>query len=96
MIQIVRRISRTDCSGCATTSSTATADEVLTRADKLRPDVILMDVRLTGGADGIEVAQQIKSLDDIPIIFFAANADEATVRRAIAAEPDGFLDQAVR
>jgi two-component sensor histidine kinase/CheY-like chemotaxis protein len=70
---------------------TATADEVLTRADKLRPDVILMDVRLTGGADGIEVAQQIKSLDDIPIIFIAANADEATVRRAIAAEPDGFL-----
>jgi len=70
---------------------TATADDVITRADELRPDVILMDVRLKGEADGIEVAQQIKSLHDIPIIFIAANADEATVRRAIAAEPDGFL-----
>ena len=73
------------------TTMTATADEVITRADELRPDVILMDVRLKGETDGIEVAQQIKSRHDIPIIFITANADEATVRRAIAAEPDGFL-----
>jgi PAS domain S-box-containing protein len=70
---------------------TATADEVTTRADELRPDVILMDVRLKGETDGIEVAEQIKSLHDIPIIFITANADEAMVRRAIAAEPDGFF-----
>ena len=70
---------------------TATADEVISRPDELRPDIILMDVRLKGEADGIEVAQQIKSLHDIPVIFIAANADEATVRRAIAAEADGFL-----
>ncbi len=70
---------------------TATADEVIARAEELRPDIILMDVRLKGKADGIEVAQLIKSLHDIPIIFIAANADEATVRRAIAVEADGFL-----
>ena len=73
------------------TTLTATADEVITRADELRPDVILMDVRLKGETDGVKVARQIKSLHDIPIIFITANADEATVRRAIAAEPDGFL-----
>jgi len=73
------------------TTMRATADEVITRADELRPDVILMDVGLKGETDGVEVAQQIKSLHDIPIILIAANADEATVRRAIAAEPDGFL-----
>jgi len=73
------------------TAMTATADEVITRADELRPDVILMDVRLRGETDGVEVAQQIKSRHDIPIIFITANADEATVRRAIAAESDGFL-----
>ncbi len=73
------------------TAMTATADEVITRADELRPDVIIMDVGLKEETDGVEVAQQIKSLHDIPIIFITANADEATVRRAIAAEPDGFL-----
>ena len=70
---------------------TASADEVTERVDELRPDIILMDVRLEGETDGIEVAQQIKSRHDIPIIFITSNADEATVQRAITAEPDGFL-----
>jgi PAS domain S-box-containing protein len=70
---------------------TASADEVTESVDELRPDIILMNVRLKGETDGIEVAQQIKSRHDIPIIFMTANADEATVRRAITAEPDGFL-----
>ena len=61
----------------------STADEVITREDELRPDVILMGVKLKGETDGIEVAQQIKSLHDIPIIFTTANVDEATVRGAI-------------
>ena len=70
---------------------TSTADEVITRADELRPDVILIDVKPKGQTDGIEVAQQIKSRHHIPIIFTTANADEATVRRVIAADLDGFL-----
>ena len=51
--------------------------------DELRPDVILLDVKLKGETDGTEVAQQIKSLHDIPIIFTTVNVDEATVRGAI-------------
>jgi PAS domain S-box-containing protein len=70
---------------------TMSIDEVTERADELQPDIILMDVRLDGEKDGIEVAQQINSRYDIPIIFITANADEATVRRAITAEPDGIL-----
>ena len=70
---------------------TVSIDEVTERADELQPDIILMDVRLDGEKDGIEVAQQINSRYDIPIIFITANADEATVRRAITAEPDGIL-----
>jgi PAS domain S-box-containing protein len=70
---------------------TVSIDEVTERADELQPDIILMDVRLDGEEDGIEVAQQINSRYDIPLIFITANADEATVRRAITAEPDGIL-----
>ncbi len=70
---------------------TASADEVTKRVDELRPDIILMDVRLKRETDWIEVAQQIKSRHNIPIILITPNADEATVRRAITAEPDGFL-----
>jgi len=70
---------------------TVSIHEVTERADELQPDIILMDVRLDGEKDGIEVAQRTNSRYDIPIIFITANADEATVRRAITAEPDGIL-----
>ncbi len=73
------------------TAVTATTDDVITHVDDLRPDVILMDVRLKGDVDGVEAAQEIKRLHDVPIIFITADTDEATVLRAIAAEPDGFL-----
>ena len=76
---------------CDVIATTATADEVITRADELRPDIILTDVKLKGGAAWIEAVKQIKSLHYIPIIFITADSDEATVRRAIAAEPNGFL-----
>ena len=72
-------------------AKTATADEVIPRTDVLRPAIVLMDGSLEGTTNWIEAAHQIKHLDDIPIIFVTANADEPTVRRAIAADLDGFL-----
>jgi PAS domain S-box-containing protein len=56
-----------------------------------RPDLILMDIRLKGPMDGIEAACEIRSRFSIPVIFLTAHADEATVERAKAAEPYGYL-----
>jgi PAS domain S-box-containing protein len=72
-------------------ATTATIDDVVTRANDLKPDLILMDVRMKGEKGGIEAARAIRKLHNVPIIFVAADADVATVRKAIAAEPDGFL-----
>ncbi|MGZ4928596.1 MAG: ATP-binding protein [Halobacteriota archaeon] len=72
-------------------ASTATVDEVMTRANELQPDLILMDIRMKGDRDSIDAAREIKKRHNIPLIFFAPDADVATVRKAIAAEPDGFL-----
>lgn len=33
------------------------------------PDLVLMDIRLAGSIDGIETAEEIKALKDIPVIF---------------------------
>lgn len=72
-------------------ATTATADEVITRANELKPDLILMDVKMKGDRSAIGAAREIKERHNIPIIFIAADTDVATVRKAIAAEPDGFL-----
>ena len=48
--------------------------EAIRKAQKLHPDLVLMDVRLQGPMDGVETARQIRSTADIPIIFITAYA----------------------
>lgn len=70
--------------------STGGEDAVL-KAGELKPDLILMDIRLKGEMDGIDAAERIKSLYEIPVIFLTAHSDLDTMQRAIKAEPAGYL-----
>jgi diguanylate cyclase (GGDEF)-like protein/PAS domain S-box-containing protein len=60
-------------------------------AEEKQPDLVLMDIRLKGGMDGIEAANQIRARFDIPVIFLTAHADENTLLRARLTEPFGYL-----
>jgi signal transduction histidine kinase len=66
-------------------------EEAITQAKEIRPDLILMDIRLKGVLDGIAAAEKIRSQLDIPIIYLTANSDEATLQRAKLTEPFGYL-----
>jgi|WetSurMetagenome_2_1015567.scaffolds.fasta_scaffold224737_2 two-component system, response regulator PdtaR len=61
------------------------------RAGELRPDLILMDIKLKGKMDGIEAAGQIKSLYDIPVIYVTAYSDEYTVEQAKITDSSGHI-----
>jgi CheY-like chemotaxis protein len=60
-------------------------------ARERRPDLVLMDIRLQGGMDGVEVAQAIHRDGAVPIIYLTAHADAATLERAKVTEPFGYL-----
>jgi CheY-like chemotaxis protein len=45
------------------------ADDAVSSAAHLGPDVVLMDVRLQGQRDGIEAAAEIRSRFGLPVIF---------------------------
>ncbi len=66
-------------------------DEVLNSVSRYKPDLILMDVRLEGEIDGIEAAQQIKAIQNIPIIFLTAYSDPVTLTRAADTSPSAYL-----
>lgn len=55
------------------------------------PDVVLMDIMIKGDMTGIEVAEKIKQLHDIPVIFLTAYADETTLSKAKITEPYGYI-----
>ena len=58
-----------------------------------RPDAILMDISLSGSMDGIETAQAIKAMRDIPILFLTGYQDQQLLARASAVKPFGIVDK---
>jgi two-component system, response regulator PdtaR len=69
------------------------ADEAVNIAEKERPDVVLMDIRLIGSRDGIDAAEEIRRRFGIGSIFVTANSDPQTRQRAQAVQPLGFLEK---
>jgi CheY-like chemotaxis protein len=66
--------------------------QALELVDQVRPDLVLMDIKLKDGMDGLEAARLIHlKYQDIPIIFMTAYGDEHTIQRAIASGSQGFL-----
>lgn len=47
-----------------------------------KPDLILMDIRLAGGMDGIEAAQLIQEKERIPIVFMSGFATDYIKKKA--------------
>ncbi len=59
--------------------------EAVEKARKLRPDLILMDVRMPKKT-GYEACQELKAADetkDIPIVFLSAKGQEAEIKQGM-------------
>jgi PAS domain S-box-containing protein len=65
--------------------------DAIAKATSSRPSLVLMDIRLENGMDGIEAAEQIRAQLDIPVVFLTAYADQATLARAKITEPFGYI-----
>ena len=76
-----------------TVGSAATA---LSLAEERQPQLALIDIRLIGPIDGIELARQLRDRFQIPAIFLSGFADPETRERARLAQPLGFLRKPYR
>jgi CheY-like chemotaxis protein len=77
--------------GYEVTAIASTGEEAIRKAVEMKPDLALLDIRLRGGTDGVEVAEQIRERLHIPVVYLTAYADEETLRRAKLTEPFGYL-----
>ena len=55
------------------------------------PDIAIVDIRIKGDKDGIEVGRYINENMDIPFIFLTSHADEQYVERAKAVSPYAYM-----
>ncbi len=77
--------------GYSATTVASTADEALSCAASRPPDLALMDIRLGGDPDGIEVARQLRNRHGVGVIFVTAYADEETVARTQEVGAVGYV-----
>jgi DNA-binding NarL/FixJ family response regulator len=72
--------------GTASDAATAVA-----LAERERPDLVLMDIRLHGPVDGVEAARAIVDHLGIQSLFVSAHTDPGTIARTLAARPLGWV-----
>ncbi len=74
----------------------SSCDKAVELAQRVRPTIVLMDIRIKGPVDGVETAVQLRKFLDVPVIFLTAHADTATLARAAQTSPYGYLLKPVR
>jgi PAS domain S-box-containing protein len=77
--------------GYIVAATASSGHEAIIKAELLKPDLIIMDIRLKGDMDGIETSASIREKIDVPIIYLTAHADENTLHRAKVTEPFGYI-----
>ena len=66
-------------------------EAAIQQTGELHPDLVLMDINLDKGMEGIEAAEQIRVHFDIPVVYLTAYADDETLQQARLTEPFGYL-----
>jgi DNA-binding LytR/AlgR family response regulator len=71
----------------------ASGEEALDSIGDIVPDVILMDIKLSGAMDGIETAKRLNEKFDVPVIYLTDHSDTDTFNRAKHTHPANYLSK---
>jgi two-component system, response regulator PdtaR len=80
-----------DDAGYEVVGTVGNAAGALKEAARRRPDLVLMDIRLADGGDGIDTARKMKAERQVDVVFMSAHHDPKTRARAAAVHPAGFV-----
>ena len=69
----------------------STGEKALKSVEAQAPDLILMDIRISGAMDGIETASIVRSRWRCPVVFLTAFLDDSRLEQAKHSMPFGYL-----
>lgn len=78
-------------SGFEVTAIASSMEDAIQEASNSRPDLVLMDIRIEGSADGIDAADRLYRDFGLPVIYLTAHDDQDTLSRARRTSPMAFL-----
>jgi CheY-like chemotaxis protein len=77
--------------GYTVVGSERSAENAIEKAGELHPDIVLMDIELSGKMDGIQAADAIRKKYQIPSIYITAICDAKTLQRVGGSIPYGYI-----
>lgn len=77
--------------GYTVVSTVLTGEDAVKKAEEERPDLILMDIALSGEIDGIEAAGRMRSRLNIPVVYVTAHSEDNIFERAKTTDPFGYI-----
>ncbi len=77
--------------GYAVSAIVSKGNEAVRIIREKKPDLVLMDIKLSEDMDGVEAITQIRDFTDVPVLYLTGNADETTRRRAHASRPVAYM-----
>jgi len=77
--------------GYTITGPVSSGEKVIEILKEDKPDLILMDISLSGKLDGIQTAELVTREFEVPVIYLTALTDNETLERARITEPFGYL-----
>ncbi len=80
-----------DVIGCA-----RTANEAIRMVRTHDPELVLMDINLGRGGDGINTAELLRREYGVPVVYVTAYADPDTLERARKTLPFGYVNKPIR
>lgn len=68
-----------------------TKEDALEQLNTNLPDMVLLDINLSGKMSGIDIAEKINTVYNIPFIFITSYSDKNTLEKAKHTEPCGYI-----
>ena len=66
-------------------------EDALEELKNNQPDLVLLDINLNGGEEGIEIAKLINEKYFLPFVFLTSYSDKLTLQHAKSTEPAGYV-----
>lgn len=66
-------------------------EDALDQLESVTPDLVLMDIKLDGGMDGVETTNEIRGKWDVPVVYLTAYSNEKYMERVRKSDALAFL-----
>ncbi len=74
----------------------SSGSQALALFDELQPDLVVLELYLPGGPDGLEVCRQIRSRSEVPIMIVTAKSEEVDVVVGLELGADEYVAKPFR